>query len=131
MNFPAGLRFNGDYTNHLDWDAVIIFRYAWPSLDVATREKAQGEISRMLQWCLTQSLKPDGTFKVNGLDSTLNDASKYGVDFLVDVGYFDPKMRFWTSQSFPEAMAVRGRIEAKLKSMGFNDDIKTLQAGEN
>jgi len=28
---------------------------------------------------------------------------------------------FWTDQYFPEAKAVRGRIEAKLKSIGLND----------
>ena len=30
VNFPAGVRFEGHYTNHLNWDAVKIFRYAWP-----------------------------------------------------------------------------------------------------
>lgn len=94
INYPAGLRFDGDYTNHLNWDAVKIFRYAWPTLDAATQGRVRGEISRMLDWCLAKSLSPDGTFKVNDLDKTLNDASKYRVDFLVDAGYFDSSMRF-------------------------------------
>lgn len=130
VNYPAGLRFNGDYTNHLNWDAVKIFRYAWPTLDPATQGRVRDEISRMLHWCLTKSLSPDGTFKVNELDSTLNDASEYGVDFLVDAGYFDPKMRFWTNQSFPDAMTVRHRIETKLKSMDLHDAYETLQTGK-
>jgi hypothetical protein len=130
VNYPAGLRFDGNYTNHLNWDAVKIFRYAWPTLDPATRGRVRGEISRMLHWCLTQSLSPDGTFKVNDLDNTLNDASEYGVDFLVDAGYFDPKMRFWTNQSFPDAITVRHSIETKLKSMDLHDAYETLQTGK-
>lgn len=130
INYPAGLRYDGDYTNHLNWDAVKIFRYAWPTLDAATQKRIRDEISRMLQWCLTKSLRPDGSFKVNDLDTTVSDASKYGVDFLVDAGYFNPDMRFWTNQSFPQAAAVRDRIETKLKSMGLDDAYETLQAGK-
>ena len=33
VNFPAGILFDGHYENHLDWDAVKIFRMAWPTLD--------------------------------------------------------------------------------------------------
>lgn len=55
VNFPAGLRFNGHYENHLNADAVIILRYAWPTLDVATRERARSDISNMLRWSLTHS----------------------------------------------------------------------------
>ena len=38
VNFPAGILFDGHYENHLNWDAVKIFRSAWPNLDDATRE---------------------------------------------------------------------------------------------
>jgi hypothetical protein len=33
VNFPAGIRFNGRYENHLNWDIVKILRAAWPTLD--------------------------------------------------------------------------------------------------
>ena len=59
LDFPAGILFDGHYENHLNWDAVKIFRSAWPNLDDATRERARGEISRMLKWCLTKSYQPD------------------------------------------------------------------------
>jgi hypothetical protein len=124
INFPAGLRFNGQYTNHLNRDAVIIFRYAWPALDVATRKRARAETLRMLHWCLTRSYQPDGSFKENALDATLGQAYEYGVDFLVDVGYFNRKRRFWTNQTFPRAKAVRNRIETKLKSIGLHGHMK-------
>jgi hypothetical protein len=121
VNFPAGIRFNGHYENHLNWDAVKIFRYAWPVLDAATRERVRAEISRMLNWCLNKSYQPEGSFKVSDLDDTLGDAYSYGVSFLREAGYFRREDRFWTDQDFPEARAVHDRIEAKLKSIGLND----------
>jgi hypothetical protein len=121
VDLPAGIRFDGHYENHLNWDVVKIFRYAWPTLDAATREQARAEISRMLDWCLASSYQPDGSFKVSDLDDTLGDAYSYGVSFLKDVGYFRSQDRFWIDQDFPEAKAVRDHIESKLKQIGLND----------
>jgi hypothetical protein len=121
VNFPAGIRFNGHYENHLNWDVVKIFRYAWPNLDEITRKQVRAEISSMLNWCLTQSYQPDGSFKVSELDDTLGDAYNYGVSFLRDTGYFQRGKRFWTDEDFPSANVVRERIMTKLQSIGLND----------
>jgi len=121
LDFPGGLRFNGHYENHLNADAVIILRYAWPTLDATTRERARHEISRMLAWCLSKSLQADGSFKTSDLDDTTNDAYEYGVWFLDEVGYFKKQKRFWTEQEFPNAHAVRNRIAGKLKATGLTD----------
>jgi hypothetical protein len=121
VNFPAGIRFDGHYENHLNWDAVKIFRTAWPTLDTATKEQARAEISRMLKWSLTESLRPDGSFKVSDLDGTEGDAYRYGVWFLQETGYFERQDRFWTNRDFPDAQAVRARIETKLKATGLKD----------
>ena len=121
VNFPAGIRFDGHYENHLNWDAVKIFRSAWPTLGEATRQKIKIEISKMLHWCLTDSYQPDGSFKVSDLDDTQGDAYRYGIWFLQEAGYFQRKDRFWTDQDFPDSKAVRERIEVKLKSIGLND----------
>jgi len=121
VNFPAGILFDGHYENHLNWDAVKIIHAAWPDLDDATRGQAREEISRMLDWCLTKSLQPDGSFKVSELDDTVGDAYDYGVYFLHDIGYFDRQTRFWTDEDFPDAKDVHDRIEAKIKSVGLSD----------
>jgi hypothetical protein len=135
VNFPAGIRFDGHYENHLNWDAVKLFRIAWPHLDDSTKQQARNEISRMLQWCLTQSLQSDGSFKVSDLDDTPGDAYRYGVWFLEETGYFRPSDRFWTDRDFPESRAVRARIAAKLNSIGLSDSglreaYDTLQAAQ-
>jgi len=121
VNFPAGIRFNGHYENHLNWDVVKIFRLSWPYLDEPTRAQARAEIAKMVDWCLTESYQPDGSFKVSELDDTAGDAYMYGVAFLKDAGYFRRDERFWTSQDFPEARTVHDRIETKLKTIGTSD----------
>jgi hypothetical protein len=135
VNFPAGIRFDGHYENHLNWDVVKILRLAWPQLDEVTRQEARAEISRMLDSCLTRSLQPDGSFPVSELDDTVGDAFMYGVLFLRETGYFDRGMRFWTDRDFPDAAATRARIEGKLKSIGLNDPglkdaYESLRGGE-
>ncbi len=131
LDFPAGIKFEGHFENHLNWDAVKIFRYAWPFLDTLTREKVRLEISGMLNWCLTNSYQPDGSFKISDLDDTMEDAFRYGVAFLSETGYFESKSRFWTNQNFPEAKSVHSQIEARLmsiglKSSGLRDAYETL-----
>ena len=121
LDFPAGPRMNGHPENHLNWDVVKVLRYAWPTLDEPTRARVRKEISQMLDWCLKDSLQADGSFKTSDLDDTLGDAQMYGAFFLRDAGYFDAEKRFWTDKSFPEAEAVRRRIESRLKAMGLND----------
>jgi hypothetical protein len=121
LNFPAGIRLDGHYENHLNWDAVKIFRTAWPDLDAATRDRVRGEISQMLDWCLADSLQPDGSFKTSELDETLADACNYGDRFLNETGFYNSKKRFWTDQNFPGAEAIHERIKAKLKTLGRSD----------
>jgi hypothetical protein len=121
LDFPAGPRLDGQYENHLNWDLVKVFREAWPSLDEPTRAKARVSMAKMLAWCLANSLQPDGSFKVSELDDTVGDATSYGVSFLREAGYFSRQERFWTNEEFPDAAGVRGRIEARIKSIGLND----------
>jgi hypothetical protein len=121
FDFPAGIKFNGSYNNHLNWDAIKIFRYAWPHLDTVMREKVRKEITNMLTWCLSESYQSDGSFKTNDLDDTIGDAFFYGVAFLTETGYFKNKKCFWTNQNFPEAKTVQDHIKAKILSIGLND----------
>lgn len=121
FDFPVGIRMNGHYENHLNWDAVKIFRTAWPNMDEQTRRLARAEISTMLEWCLANSLQADGSFKTSDLDDTLVDACTYGDRLLRETGFYDREKRFWTDQDFPEAKAIRKKVKAKLKTFGRAD----------
>src|SRR3989442_15829993 len=43
---------------------------------------------------------------------------------LNELGYFRPSLRFWTWQSFPEAMEVAQRIENRIKTMGRSESTR-------
>jgi hypothetical protein len=118
FDFPTGIRMNGLYENHLNWDAVVIWRQAWPYLDAQTKTDVRAEISRMLNWSLTESLQPDGTFALSAIDDTFGDAMNFGVLFLRDTGFFNKRDRFWTDENFPQAKDVYQRIKARLESAG-------------
>jgi hypothetical protein len=44
VNFPAGIRFDGHYENHLNMDVINIFRLIWPALDEPARQQAHARL---------------------------------------------------------------------------------------
>jgi hypothetical protein len=91
----------------------------------------------MLRWCLNESLQPDGSFKLQDSDDSLETSISFGTSFLARLGYFDRSKRFWTDEDFPEAADVRARIvhfvRAHMSSGGeggvyYQDTLKELGA---
>lgn len=70
------------------------------------------ELDKMLRWCLTESLRPDGSCLTILPDASLEEAEYFGVAFLARIGYFDRQRRFWTGEEFPEAESVRKKLLA-------------------
>ncbi|MGA8344901.1 MAG: hypothetical protein WB781_23425 [Candidatus Sulfotelmatobacter sp.] len=110
FNYPAGWLWKGEFWNHNNMDVVALFHLGWAQASVSQQKAMATEIDRMLTWCLHDSLQPDGSFKVNIADGSLEDAEYYGTSFLVRIGFFDPAQRFWTDRDFQEAPDVRKRI---------------------
>jgi len=115
LNYPVGWLWQGRYWNHNNMDVITLFRAGWKSVDEAQQRAMAAEIEKMLDWCLHESLQPDGSFKVALPDGSVEDAEYYGIEFLVRLGFFDPAQRFWTDRQFPEASAVRVRLRAFLQ----------------
>ncbi len=116
LDYPAGWLWKGEYWNHNNMDVITVFQLGWSQAGAAQREATAAEIQRMLDWCLTQSLQPDGSFKPRLPDLSTEDAEYYGVEFLVRVGYFDRSKRFWTARDYPEAPAVKAQILGYLRA---------------
>ncbi len=110
LDYPVGWLWKGHYWNHNNMDVVTLFQYGWASASDLQRKTMQAEIEKMLHWCLTESLQPDGSFAPNVADGSLEESVEYGVSFLARIGFFDKSKRFWTNQDFPQAEEVRGRI---------------------
>jgi hypothetical protein len=111
MDYPVGWLEDGGYSNHNNMDVVTLFRSAWPSMREPQRHAAVVEIRKMLDWCLRESLQPDGSFKGDaGSSDSIEEDNSWGIRFLARLGFFDPAQCFWTNRKFPESEAVRQRL---------------------
>ena len=125
--YPFGWRYQGQLTNHNASDVVRILQLGWPHMDAAQRAEAAAAIDRMLQWSLTRSLQPDGSFVTpGGFDSSVSDAQYYGVSLLTKAGFCSIRPAFWTDRTWPEAQSTCCRIAARLAKL--DADIPAAEA---
>jgi len=112
LDYPVGWLWKGQYWNHNNMDVAAMFKAGWPQASAEQKQAMTPEIEKMLHWCLTESLRPDGSFKPNVADGSLEEGEYYATSFLARIGFFDKKERFWTDREFPEAPAIRENILA-------------------
>ena len=108
--YPLGWLEGSSYLNHNNMDVVQIFSMGWSQATSDQREAMRVEIRKMLHWCLSESLQPDGSFKLQDSDDSRETSESFGASFLARLGYFDRSKRFWTDEDFPEASNVRTNI---------------------
>ncbi len=113
--YPRGWRSSNGYENHHNMDVVELVRLGWAKASEAQRAALVPEIGKMLDWCLKDSLQPDGSFKVSSEDKSIETSYYFGASFLVRVGYFDKGLRFWTDRDFPEAPDMREKMIRNIK----------------
>jgi hypothetical protein len=89
-------------------------------MTAAQRADSRAAIRRMLDFCLTQSLWPDGSFNLND-ELTIGESFEFPCLFLHEIGFFDAANRFWTSERFPQARQIASRIAHKLRELKLND----------
>jgi hypothetical protein len=120
QEYPFGWRQEGQRSNHHNYDVVRLFRVGWPQMDKMQRELACAEMRGMMDFCLNETMNPDGSFKMMDED-TVGSSFLFPISLLNELGYFRPSLRFWTWQSFPDAKKVADRVEARIKAMGLTD----------
>lgn len=108
--YPMGWLSSGTYLNHNSMDVARIFELGWSHASAAQRAAIRVELQKLLDWCLRESLRPDGSFVVLDADDSVETSIYFGALFLVRVGYFDRARRFWTEADFPRAQEDRARI---------------------
>lgn len=120
LEYPFGWRQEGQPSNHHNDDVARLFRIGWPQMDGAQRQLACGEMRAMMDFCLHDTMNPDGSFKMMDED-TLGSSFYFPVSLLNELGYFRPSLRYWTWESFPDAMGVAAKVEQRIKIMGLTD----------
>jgi hypothetical protein len=108
--YPTGWLSANAYLNHNNMDVARIFELGWSHASAAQRAAIRIELQKQLDWCLRESLRPDGSFVVLEDDDSLETSIYFGTAFLARVGYFDRARRFWTNADFPRAEADRAHI---------------------
>lgn len=133
FEYPYGWMKNGSYAHHNNYDVVKIFRYAWPNMTAEQRERTRAELAAMLAWCLQTPKDAKAPFAVDPtFYSSPGDYYYYGVSFFDEIGYWDPGRRFWTDQTFPEALDlcrfIKGRLAgSKLDSAPARSAMEKLE----
>jgi hypothetical protein len=112
--YPYGWRSSVGQLNQNNYEVAELFRLGWGKARDDQKAAIRAALADMLAWCLSQSLQPDATFKVTEDDDTVESATYFGTAFLVSVGYFDKKKRYWTELDFPNADATRQQLTTRV-----------------
>ena len=120
LEYPYGWLEEGKKSNHHNYAVARLFRICWPSMGEAQRELARTELRQMINFCLTDTLSADGSFKLMDED-TVGSSYMFPVELLDETGYFRKSRRFWTDESFPGSPEVAQKVAAKIESAGLTD----------
>ncbi|MDB6109304.1 MAG: hypothetical protein JWR69_1054 [Pedosphaera sp.] len=120
QEYPFGWLEEGVPSNHHNYDVARLFRIGWPLMREDQCELARAEMRRMMDFCLRETMNPDGSFKMMDED-TVGSSFLFPISLLNELGYFRPSLRFWTWDSFPDAMNVADRVEHRIRAMGLTD----------
>lgn len=124
--YPNGWLDDNGLTNHNNYDVAVLFQLGWPQLRADQRERAQGEIARLLAWCLETAIAADGVVAARAAGESLPESYYFAVAFLDTVGFFDPAKRFWTDRRFSEATELRMRLERQIRSLPRADPMARM-----
>jgi hypothetical protein len=124
--YPNGWLDEVGITSHNNYDVAVLFQLGWPKMRSDQRRRAEQELSRLLDWCLTTAIARDGEIVARAIGESLPESYYFTIAFLDTVGYFDPAKRFWTDRAFPEAPVVRARLESHLSRLHQADPMTRM-----
>jgi hypothetical protein len=119
--YPNGWLDEIGLTNHNNYDVAVLLQLGWPKMRPDQRRRAEEELTRLLDWCLTAAITPDGVIVARAIGESWPESYYFAIAFLDTVGYFDATKRFWTERGFPETVAVRARLKDRLSMLPQSD----------
>ena len=124
--YPNGWLDEEGLTNHNNYDVATLLQLGWPQMRHDQRQQVRAELDRLLGWCLASAIAADGTVVAREKGEALAEAYYFTIAFLDTVGYFDPAKRFWTEREFPEAPALRSRLERHVRRLHRADPMARM-----
>jgi hypothetical protein len=134
QRYPGGWLENSKMTDHNNYDVVELFYRGWPKMKADQRRRASEAIGKMLDWCLAQSVTPDGQVREPDKGDMVPDSYYFAAAFLDTIGFFDRNKRFWTDKPLPDPQAIRKGMIRELRQFSpnltvVNDALERLGAG--
>jgi len=124
--YPNGWLDEDGMTTHNNYDVAILVQLAWSEMRADQRREARRELGRLVDWCLTTAIAPDGSVLVRQAGESLSESYYFTIAFLDTVGYFDPAKRFWTEDAFPGAPALWPKLERHVRSLHQADPMARM-----
>jgi len=124
--YPNGWLDAEGMTSHNNYDVATLFQLGWPAMREDQRQRARAELERLLSWCLTTAIAPDGTVVARAKSESLAESYYFTIAFLDTVGYFDPAKRFWTDHEFQEASTLKARLERRVRQLHQSDPMARM-----
>src|SRR5256714_159215 len=87
--YPNGWLDEIGLTNHNNYDVAVLLQFGWPHMRPDQRRRADEELTRLLDWCLTTAISPDGEVVARAVGESLPvlDLGFVGfVDYMGDAG---------------------------------------------
>jgi hypothetical protein len=119
FRYPEGWLEPSGPTDHNNYDVAEIFYRGWPHMDAAQRTLAADAIAEMFRWCLTNSVSADGRLLKPDQGDPIPDSYYFAAAFLETIGFFDPKKKFWTKTSLPDAAVIRTGMIKQLDKFNY------------
>lgn len=136
--YPQGWLDRGvKMTDHNNYDVVELFYRGWLWMEPRQRQAASEAVAQLLDWCLRESVKPNGGLLSPDPSDPIPDSFYYAASFLDTIGYFDREKRFWTASKPPGNPArIRAGMIAQLKKFNsyyteVDDALYRLGAAEH
>jgi hypothetical protein len=124
--YPNGWLDEAGMTSHNNYDVAVLFQLGWPKMRADQHRRGEQELGRLVDWCVTTAIDSDGGIVARAIGESMSESYYFTIAFLDTVGYFDPAKRFWTERSFPEAPAVRARLENRLLMLPRGDPMARM-----
>jgi hypothetical protein len=124
--YPNGWLDEIGMTSHNNYDVAVLLQLGWPHMRPDQRRRGEAELTRLLDWCLTCAIAGDGQIAARAVAESLPESYYFTIAFLDTVGYFDRAKRLWTELDFPEAAAIRARLEDRLAMLPQSDPMTRM-----
>jgi hypothetical protein len=114
LRYPQGWMRGDSFLAHDLYDVAALFHLGWAHATEPQRAAMRIEIAAMLDWCLSHTVRPDGSIVVMPGDDSVEAATYFAISLLHEVGYFDHANRFWTTGQFPAAPALAAKLRSRI-----------------